>query len=903
MTARELLLRLKAWLRRDELSRELQHEMQMHVDLLARDLERDGLPPDEALAAARRQIGNITIQREASRDHWGFPRFDAVLQDLRYAVRSLTRSSGFTAVVVLTLGLGIGANAAMFAVIDRLMFRPFPLMRDPHTVHRAYFQVTSGGARRTWATVPYTRYLDLQRETHSFSLIAASSEWRLAVGTGPDTRVRKVAGVSASFFDFFDAPPARGRYFSAAEDVTPLGALVAVLGHGYWQSELASSDVLGTQLQIGSLVYTIIGVAAKDFVGTVSGHVPEIFIPVTTVPANLDPGHRSTYFTQYNWDWMEILLRRKPGVSAEAASADLTMAYRRSRAAQRVLNPRVLPDSVAQPRALAGAVRIHAAPDAGLESRVLLWVTGVAAIVLIIACANVANLMLARLMRRRREIAVRLALGVRRRRLVAQFLMEGMLLAVLGAVAGMFAAQWGGIGIRRLLLPEGSSFALGSDWRTIMVAGVCALVAALLTTLGPALLTTGSPLSEALKAGVREGTNRRSRARSALVILQGTLSVVLLVGAGLFVRSLNNVLAIPLGYDATTVLQVHIDFRSMPLDSAQRVRQMRRLLAAAQAIPGVEAAARANARLFATSTVGLKVPGIDSVERLGRFNIQIASSDYFRVMRTRILRGRGFAEGDGEATQRVTVVSNSMARVLWPGKDPLGQCIQVQWNPMARVPTTECITVVGVADDAAQQGITDEQRFMYYLNIDQIAPSWITQVLVRMRGDDIDHDLERVRRAMQAAMPGDGFVVVRPLQEVVDNQRRSWQLGATLFAAFGGLALIVAAIGLYGVIAYNVTQRLHELGVRVALGARTFDIVRLVVRQGVFLALSGVVVGLALALLGAPWLEPLLYKLSARDPRTYAGVGLITLAVALVASAVPAIRAARADPNMSLRSD
>jgi predicted permease len=479
-----------------------------------------------------------------------------------------------------------------------------------------------------------------------------------------------------------------------------------------------------------------------------------------------------------------------------------------------------------------------------------------------------------------------------------------MLLAGIGGIAALVVAQWGGAAIRTLLLPEGSEFNMATDWRTIAVAGACSLVAALLTVVGPAFLATRSNLSATLKAGVREGTYRSSRLRSSLLVMQGALSVTLLVGAGLFVRSLNNVLNIPLGYDASRVIDIYPDFRGLELDSASRVAVRRRLLTTAQEIPGVAAAARTNSRIFSTSTSALRVPGIDSVQRLGRFNVQITTPGYFAVMQTRILHGRGFDSRDGEGSAPTAVVSQSMARALWPGQEALGQCIQVSWNAMQQIENAPCTTVIGIAEDAAYQDVTDEERFVYYLNVDQLDPGWISSILVRMSGTgDIEPDIERVRRAMQAAMPGMGFVVVRPLQEVVDDRRRSWRLGATLFVAFGGLALVVAAVGLYGVIGYNVAQRMHELGVRIALGARSTAILRLVVGQGLAFAAAGATVGLTLALIASRWIQPLLYKESARDPVTYAAVGAVMVAVALVACAVPAFRAVRADPNRALRAE
>jgi putative ABC transport system permease protein len=903
MTLPELLRRLGAWTQRRRLEQELAKEMHAHQELLARDLEHEGMSREQARTAAKRQLGNATSQREHSRDYWGFPALDALLQDVRYAFRSLRRSPGFSVIVIATFGLGIGANAAMFAVIDRLMFRPHPYLRDPATVHQVYYQTTYRGKRNTRTTTPFTRHADIKQATHSFSHVASISEWRFAVGRGVNTRVRKVAGVNVSLFDFFDAPPIIGRYFGPAEDSVPNGAPVAVLGNGFWRSEFGARDVLGQRLRIGPIDYTIVGVAPEGFVGFATGRAPEIFVPITSIPALFGPSSQNSYYRDYRWDWTELYVRRKAGVSVAQATSDLTAAFKRSRAIQREQNPALLPDSVAQPVAMAGPARDAAGPDPGAETRVLLWVSGVAAIVLLIACANIANLMLARALRRRREIAVRLALGVSRARLLFQFVTEGLLLALLGGVAGLVVAQWGGAAIRTMLLPEGSSFNLGTDWRTIGVAGACVVAAALFTALAPAFVAVRSSLATSLKAGAREGTYRSSRMRSTLLVMQGALSVALLVGAGLFVRSLRNVMDIPLGFDVSNVLEITSDFRGLAVDSANTVAVRRRLLEAAQAIPGVEAAARVNSRTFRTNTTTLRVPGIDSVERLGRFNMQVATPDYFKVVQTRILRGRGFDERDSERSPPVVVVSQSMARVLWPGKDAIGECVQVMWDPMAKLPTHPCTQVVGIAEDVAAQGITDEQRFMYYLVMDQIDPAMSPTIYTRMATSNVEADVERVRRAMQAAMPGDGFVIVQPLQELVDDQRSSWRLGATLFLAFGGLALLVAAVGLYGVIAYNVAQRMHELGVRVALGARSGDITRLVVRQGMIFAAAGAVVGLAIASVAAPWLQPLLYKESARDPVTYGAVGAVMILVALAASALPAFRASRADPCVALRSD
>jgi putative ABC transport system permease protein len=903
MTLREIMGRLAAWRRRDALEREVSDEIEAHIELLARDFVHGGMTHADARAAARRRVGNVTGLREASREYWGFPALERVVGDVRYALRCLRRSPGFTAAVVVTLGLGIGANAAMFGVIDRLMFRPFPYLRDPGAVNRVYLQTTYNGRTSSNSVMPYTRYVDLAGAANGFAAFAAQSEWRFAVGSGAASQVRKVAGVSGSFFEFFDAHPVRGRFFTTAEDSVPQGAMVAVISHALWRTEFASGEVTGRTLKVGMLDYTIIGVAPPGFVGTAAGGAPDVFVPITTVPANLGPWSLRGYYTEYRWDWTQVLVRRRPGVTVEAAGESLTSAYIRSRAAARIVNPRMLPDSVVRPRAIAGAVKTAAGPGAGPESRVLLWVSGVAGIVLLIGCASVANLMLARVIRRRREITVRLALGVSHGRLAAQLLTESLVLALLGCGAGLLAAQWGGVAIRRMLLPEGSSFMLAGDWRTLGVALACAVITALLTVIGPAVVATRTDIAGMLKAGVREGTHQRSRAQTGLLLVQVALSVVLLVGAGVFVGSLRNARAVPLGYDARPVIEVIPDLRGHQVDNDAFPALRGRLLDAAQAIPGVEYASYANSRPFFTNTALLRVPGIDSVANLGRFNLQIASPDFFNVMQTRLLRGRGLAEADHAGSAPVAVVSEAMAAALWPGDEPLGRCIHVSLGDQPPAVAPPCISVVGIAENTAQQSLVDDERLMYYLPVEQVPMNHIYAMLLRMSGPRPLAQLERVRRELSRAMPGDGYVTVRALQEVVDDQSRSWRLGATLFVAFGGLALVVAVVGVYGVISYGVAGRAHELGVRVALGARPGDLVRLVVAQGVRLALAGTAIGLSLALLAARWVQPLLFQQSATDPAIYAAIGGALIGVAAVASLLPALRAARTDPNTALRAD
>ena len=824
---------------------------------------------------------------------------DAIVQDIRYALRGLRAKPGFAAAIVVTLALGIGANAAMFGIVDRLLFRPPPMLKDPETAHRVYLYRVFRDTERPGGVSQYARYRDIATMTTSFSSEAGHTTRQLAVGVGDAAREMQVGVVSAGFFSFFDAPTVKGRYFTAAEDQPNDAASVAVLSYAMWQTRYGGSEsILDSTIQIGPMKLSIIGVAPPGFVGLWPNQPPVAFVPMTTyaVSQNFKP-RTSTWWETYSWGWMDMIVRRKPGVSITAANTDVSNAFSKSYDKQLIEQPRVTPKNIAKPRAIVSSILPSRGPNASAVSKVATWVAGMSVIVLLIACANVANLLLARALRRRREIAMRLALGVTRGRLLSQLMTESLLLAVLGGVVGMMIAHWGGAALRATLLPNSEAPSGFQDLRTVGYAALAALTVGLLTGLAPILQARRADLTNDLKAGTREGTYGRSKMRVGLLIVQGALSVILLVGAGLFVRSLGNVRDVRLGYDVDPVLIADLNMRGVELDSAPKAALRRRLLEVAQSIPVVQnASLQVGVPFWSSWSNNLFVEGIDTVFRYGNFMLNPVSPSYFETFGTRLLRGRGIEATDVDGGPKVMVVSQKMGQVLFPGRDPIGQCVRMNADTMP------CHTVVGIAEDIKAGSLKPDSNFYYYIAATQFSPQ-TGGLFIRVRSGTAKQHLETVRRRLQQEMPGASYVKLTPFGEVMGQQTQSWRLGATMFVAFGALALVLAAVGLYSVIAYNVTQRQHELGVRVALGAKGPDVIRLVVTDGLKVVGVGVTVGLMVALWAGKFVQPLLFSVSPRDPSVFVLVATTLVGVAIAASWIPARRASRVDPNVVLRSD
>lgn len=893
----ELRYRLRSMFRRAAVERELDEELRFHLEHETAKHVRSGMSSADAAWRARLAFGGMSRIKEDTRDTHGIASLENLVRDLRYALRGIRSRPGFAAVIMLTLALGVGVNAAMFGIVDRVLLRPPAYLIDPASVNRLYDEWTlADGKRGANDGFEYTRFTAFARENRTLSQVAGFAYRTMAVGRGTDTRVAMVGIVTGNFFEFFNVHALIGRLFGRDDDQVPNGHLVAVLGNAYWQAQYGGRrDVIGTRIIVGKATYTIIGVAPPGFEGISDQRAPAVFVPVTSFAIQQD----ATYYRDYAWDWLDVLVRRKPGVSASEAANDLTRIYLQTWQAQREIEP-ALPDArAAKPVILVAPTQGARGPLGGPQPKVIAAIGGVALIVLLIACANAANLLLARALRRHREFAVRRAIGGSRSRLIQQTLIETLVLCGFGTVAGVIGAQLASGPLRNLLLGDVDPQPVATDARTIVFAVALAGVATLLSGLAPALRAGRGDLADSLRAGMRDSAYRQSRVRNAILVGQTALAVVLLIGAGLFARSLRAVRAQPLGYDVDHIEYVETSMRDVKLSRNEQAALADRLSEAARAMPEVmNATPIVSVPFWFDEARSLHIAGIDSLRKLGRFALQAGSPDYFAMMGTRILRGRAFGSDDRAGAPPVVVVSESMANVLWKNEDPIGKCIRIGADTMP------CTTVIGVAENIQANSFTASVEFTYYLPMAQYrerfgAPSMLA-LFVRTRGDAATVSAA-LRPVLQRVMPGSSYITVRPLHEIVDPSMRSWVSGARMFGAFGALALALAGVGLYAVIAFGVAQRTHELGIRIALGARTADVVRLIVLESARITVSGAALGTVVAWFAGRWVADLLFKVSPHDPAVFAAISFLLLAVGATASALPAVRAARVDPNRALR--
>ena len=816
-----------------------------------------------------------------------------MLAELQYAARQLLRHLGLTVAAVLCIGLGVGANAVLFGVVDALLFRPPAQIGQPRELVRVSAREPGppGMPSQFNSAVSYPAFELLRDQVTGFAGLAAYSGTDVTLGSGSGARRLSVVLASPDYFRMLRVTPALGRFPDAAPGaVVTAVAPEVVLGEGYWRRAFGgSNDVVGETMRLNGRVFTVVGVAPRGFVGPELGS-PELWLPLGSAVAL---GMSQDMLQNPNAIWLTVIARLRPGVNriqAEnmAVSALATLAPGTGRAARL--------------ERLTGLRAADGMPSTGPRGRpVSLWFLGVTLIVLLIACANVANLLLARAVRRRQETVIRLALGASRGRIVRELLLECALLSLLGGLAAVLLAHWGETIVRRLPLPPLPPLI---DQRTLALTfGLCAVTTFAIGLL-PALWSARADLSLGLKGdGVRR-RSRRPRARDALMVTQLAATFVLLVGALIFVRSLRAIRAIDPGYDLNRQLAVWLELPEGPGIPFDADRFAERAVARLRALPRVEAvgtSATVPFRMFSTDFV--RIPGATGAgERPLMVGDAIVGMDFFDALGIPLVAGRGFTPADRVGTPPVAVVSETMANRFWVGRSPLGRCFQEVAPP--GVPEGPCIEVVGVAGDAQFERLMDDAQPYFYLAIDQfrsrVPP--IKTLHVRTRGPAGELSAA-VHAAVQGLDPDLPFVRVEPLRELVREQVVPWEMGVLMFSLFGLLALVLASVGLYGLVSFVVSERTRELGVRMALGAQRGDILGLVLGQATRLTAIAVTIGLLGAVMLVRAIGGMMYGVRATDSATYVATGLLLAAVALLAALAPARRASRADPMIAMRAD
>jgi putative ABC transport system permease protein len=811
----------------------------------------------------------------------------ALMRDIRFAVRNVIRTPGVAVAVALTLGLGVGVNAMMFGILDRLFFRPPSGIGAADAVRRVYVDRPRLGQDGISGSLSYPELEDLRRAA---SLQATAGYFSTLMSEGRGEGATRVSAlyVTHDFFPTLQAFPFLGRFFDGSEDQEGAAGAV-VLGYTYWRTHFfASSQAIGRVLQLGSGSYTVIGVAPPGFTG-VDLPAIDVFVPLRAAAHENIGG---PWQTSRGIRWLHAVTRLSSGVSPAAAAADATIQLRAGQQAAGRREARV--------SAVVAPLLAARGPLARGEAKVSLWLGGFALVLLVIACANVVNLLLTRMMHRDAELAIRAALGASRGRILSQVVVEMSVLALLASGVGLLLAQWGGAVLARTVLPGTTWSGALTDPRVVMFTAVVALTAGLLAGVGPAWRSARPNIVGSLKVGRGGAASHRSRLRSTLLVFQAALSVVVLVAAGLFVRSMNRIRHVDAGLDLDHLVAASIDFDAVGLPPAAAAVTQAEAIRFIERLPGVAGVTGSNVMTFQGNWAeALRIPGVDTipVPRSGGPYINIVGPDYFRLVGTRIVSGRGFTADDRSGHQRVAVVGATMARLIWHGESPIGKCMRIGGDTMP------CTEIVGVAHDAPRSDLLDTENAQYYVPAAQYSPGVPFNALyIRTTGDPA-RLVSPVRRLLSRLAPEMPYVSAFPLWQLTESETRPWRLGATLFTISGGLAMLVAALGLYSLLSFSVARRSREFGIRAALGATMGDVVTEVLGDGMRLVAVGLTLGVLASLAGSRWLAPLLYETSPRDPVVLLTVGVTLLAAALGACLIPAVRATRVDPVKALRAE
>jgi putative ABC transport system permease protein len=819
---------------------------------------------------------------------------DSFLQDLRYAARQLRRTPAFSVVAVLTLALGIGVNSALFSLLSAVFLQPLPGVVDAGRLVWVAGLTEPGGHA---TNLSYPGYVDFRDRAKSFTALAAFGDTPFSIGGG--TTPERVRGqvVSGNFFTVLGTTLAAGRGFRPEEDQTPLTHPVAVISHRYWQRRFGGDPAaVGRQVIINGQPFTIVGVAPRGFNGVDIGEMRDVWVPAA-MQAVAMPTMPKLLTAANSW-WLKAAGRLAPGATVEQARAEIRTIARQQRLAD--------PKAYEGVTAMVAPMRNGMPPGDGDEAvPIAAFAAAVTALVLLIVCANVANLLLARAVARRREIGVRLALGAGRARLVRQLLTESVVLSVVGAGLGVLIAAWAvDLILAQMPVPLDVRVNLTVLGGSLALAGATGIIFGLT----PALDATRPSVVPALRDDAVGRSAHRSRLQGGFVVAQVALSLVLLVAAGLFLRSIGKARRVNPGFDATQrIAAVSFDLALQGYDRTRADAFYARALEQARGLPGVERATLANLVPLAGRMVGYEVlteeESRQAIAGRGRRDGHVAYNSvvwpgFFRTIDLPIVRGREFADADAAGATPVAVVNEVLAERLWPGENPLGKRIRLSQNEPS-------IEVIGVAQTAKYDEVSEDPRPYFYLPGPQrrgeVAGGSIS-LIVRSRDDatPLLRRLDAMLHAMDADLP---LFELRTLDQFVRERLDAKRIGSLVLAIVGAFALLLATVGVYGVMAYSVSQRTREIGVRMALGARNGDVYRLFIGEGARLGLIGVGIGVVLAAALTRVISSMLYGVSATDALTFGGVAVLLGGASLLASWLPARRAARVDPMVALRND
>jgi predicted permease len=898
----DLRYRVRALVQRDAVEHELDAELQFHIEKEAEKYERSGLSRAESLRRARIAFGGVERVKEESRDRRGTRWLERRRQDIRYSLRSLRHQPTFAAGVVLTLAIGIGANTTVFTLVDALLLRPLPVphaeqlvtIGDPHKVHSGWH----GSPMVDYVSYPV--FANVRDANRVLSGLYATGDAGVAItmpgGSAAEAEHPNARFASGDFFSVLEIPAFVGRTFGASDDDAGRPG-VAVISYGYWQRRFGGArSVLGATLLIGGIPVTIVGITPPGFTGDIVGENTDLWLPIALQPA-LDP--RDDRLTNRGASWLLMMGRLAPGVSLEQARAALTAIELRdirahlSGLALTEFDHDVETDPIHVER---GALGFSA--HRGTYEPALLVLMAAVGVVVLVVCANVSNLMLSRAAARVREMTVRMTLGAGRARLVAQLMTESAILAILSGVLGLLATRWATQAVIAAVAVGGAPVVIDArpDWRVLaFTAGIVLLCVGGVGVL-PALRATRVDLATALRGQGRSLLGARTRLGKGLVVAQIALSMTLLVAVGLLVRSARELLRADLGLDRDRLLVAHVAAGRGQYLGARLQAFRTQMAEAAARVPGVLSAAYTQEGIFSggESLGHVDIPGVVArSDSQAAVNFDRVGPGYFRVLGATLLRGRDFEPRDAEPGMNVAIVDQTMAKAYFPHADALGRSLRLE---------DTSYTIVGVVRDVEEEDVRGSPvRRVYLSQPEPEARPLSFELVVRVEAEPVRY-VAALRQALSAAA-GNIPVSVAPLDDRIRQSLSQDLLLMRVTAFFGVVALLLAAIGLYGVTAYAGSQRVGEFGLRIALGAEPGAVARIVAREALGIAALGVSLGVPAGIAAAQLIRAQTFGVATIDPPSLVVAVIVLMATALAASVAPALRAARVTPVEALRSD